>query len=250
VGAALLSYQRDHPNWRPRAEVQSPFLGTPIGGEALHNLIRFDRSELVTHHPGKIHEIAAELLAEGQIIGWAQGRAEFGPRALGNRSILADARDPDVKDMINGRVKFREEFRPFAPSILHEFGPEYFENYQESPYMDRTLRFRPEVTHKVPGVVHVNGTGRLQTVKREWNPKYYDLISAFHRLTSIPLVLNTSFNIMGKPIIHSVEDAVAVLHTTGLDALVIDDYLIRRPEQAPTRETFSEAERTDRIRQH
>jgi carbamoyltransferase len=250
VGAALLSYQRDHPNWRPRADVQLPFLGSTIGGEALHNLVRFDQSGLVTHHPGQIHEVAAELLAEGQIIGWAQGRAEFGPRALGNRSILADARDPDVKDLINGRVKFREEFRPFAPSILHEFGPEFFENYQESLYMDRTLRFRPEVMRKVPGVVHVNGTGRLQTVKREWNAKYYDLISAFRRITGIPLLLNTSFNIMGKPIIHSVEDAVAVLHTTGLDALVVDDYLIRRPRRARTRVASDEASFTARIRQH
>jgi carbamoyltransferase len=232
VGAALLSYQRDHPNWKPKPEVRSPFLGSSVGGESFKNLLRFDRSGLITHHPGQIHEVAAKLLAEGQIIGWVQGRAEFGPRALGNRSILADARDPNIKDRINGRVKFREEFRPFAPSILHEFGPEYFENYQESPYMERTLRFRPEVWRKVPGVVHVNGTGRLQTVKREWNQKYYDLISAFHQLTGIPLLLNTSFNIMGKPIIHSVEDAVAVLHTTGLDLLIIDDYLIRRPVKA------------------
>jgi carbamoyltransferase len=231
VGAALLSYKRDHPDWRPRVEVHSPFLGSTVGGESLENLIRFDRSGLITHHAGQIHEVAADLLAAGEIIGWVQGRAEFGPRALGNRSILADARDPNIKDRINGRVKFREEFRPFAPSILHEFGPEYFENYQESPYMDRTLRFREAVKAKVPGVVHVNGTGRLQTVKRAWNEKYYDLISAFHRRTGVPLVLNTSFNIMGKPIIHSVEDAIAVLHTTGLDALVIEDYLIRKPSR-------------------
>lgn len=228
VGAALLSYQRDHPTWVPRAEVRSPYLGSTLGGEALHNLVRFDRSGLITKHPGQIHEVAAQLLADGQIIGWVQGRAEFGPRALGNRSILADARDANVKDKINGRVKFREEFRPFAPSILHECGPEYFENYQESPYMERTLRFKDEVKHNVPGVVHSNGTGRLQTVKREWNEKYYDLIVAFQRRAGVPLVLNTSFNVMGKPIIHSVEDAVAVLHTTGLDALVIDDYLIKK----------------------
>ncbi|MGI8423321.1 MAG: carbamoyltransferase family protein, partial [Chloroflexota bacterium] len=231
VGAALLSYQRDHKDWQPRAEVRSPYLGSTIGGESLQNLLRFDRSGQITHHPGQIHEVAAEMLAAGQIIGWAQGRAEFGPRALGNRSILADARDPAVKDRINGRVKFREEFRPFAPSILHEYGPAYFENYQESPYMERTLKFRPDVMDKVPGVVHVNGTGRLQTVKREWNEKYYDLIAAFHRRTGVPLVLNTSFNVMGKPIIHSVEDAVAVLHTTGLDALVIDDYVIQKPSK-------------------
>lgn len=130
--------------------------------------------------------------------------------------------------MLNDRVKFREEFRPFAPSILHEFGPEYFERYQESPYMDRTLRFREEVADRVPGVVHADRTGRLQTVKREWNERYHDLIRAFYDLTGIPIVLNTSFNVMGKPIIHSVEDALAVFYTSGLDALIIEDELIEK----------------------
>ena len=135
------------------------------------------------HCPDDIHYQAAKLLADGKIIGWVQGKAEFGPRALGNRSILADPRSPDIKDIINDRVKFREEFRPLAPSILHEFGPEYFENYQEAPYMERTLRFREEVKNRVPGVVHEDGTGRLQTVKKEWNEKYYNLIKAFYELT-------------------------------------------------------------------
>jgi carbamoyltransferase len=141
---------------------------------------------------------------------------------------LANPCNAGVKDIINDRVKFREEFRPFAPSILHEYGPEYFENYEESPYMERTLRFRDDVVDKVPGVVHVNQTGRLQSVKREWNERYYRLIDEFRKLTGVPLVLNTSFNVMGKPIVNSVEDAVAVLYTTGLDALVIHDYLIEK----------------------
>ena len=142
-----------------------------------------------------------------------------------NRSILADPRSPEVKEKINARVKFREEYRPFAPSILHEYGNEYFENYQESPYMERTLKFRKEVYDKVPGVVHVDGTGRLHTVKKEWNEKYHRLITEFYKLTGIPVLLNTSFNVMGKPIVHSVEDAIAVFYTSGLDALVIEDKL-------------------------
>ena len=133
-----------------------------------------------------------------------------------------------MKDAINKRVKFREEYRPFAPSILHEFGDKYFENYQESPYMERTLRWRTEVWDQVPAVVHVNHTGRLQTVKREWNEKFYDLIRAFYEITAVPILLNSSLNVMGKPIIHSVEDAVSVFYTTGLDALVIEDYLIEK----------------------
>jgi carbamoyltransferase len=155
-----------------------------------------------------------------------QGRAEFGPRAQGNRSILADPRRAEMKDRINSTIKFREEFRPFAPSILAEYGPAYFEDYQDTPYMERALRFRPEVRGEVPAVVHVDGTGRLQTVTREMNSRFYDSIAAFRDLTGVPLVLNTSLNVMGKPIVHTVEDAVGLFFTSGLDALAIDDWLL------------------------
>ena len=124
-------------------------------------------------------------------------------------------------------MKFREEFLHFAPSILDEFGEEYFENYQLSPYMERTLTFKESARAKVPAIVHVNQSGRLQSVRREWNPRYYDLIRAFYELTGVPMLLNTSFNIMGKPIIHTVEDAIGLFYTTGLDALVLEDYVIR-----------------------
>ncbi len=228
VGAALLAFYEDNPAAGSRSRFQSPYLGSKMSVETLGNLKRFGKMPGVTELSGNAPQKAAELLAEGKIIGWVQGRAEYGPRALGNRSILADPRPADMKDRINALVKFREEFRPFAPSILHQFGDEYFINYQESPYMERTLLFKEEVRHKVPAVVHVDGTGRLQTVKREWNERYHDLIQAFHAITDVPIVLNTSFNIMGKPIIHSVEDAIAMFYTTGLDALIIDDYLIEK----------------------
>ncbi len=228
VGAALMGYRRHNPAPPPPARLLSPYLGEGISRQTLERLKKFGGLENALPPGKKVHERAAELLAEGKIIGWVQGRAEFGPRALGNRSILADPRSPKVKDQLNARVKFREEFRPFAPSILHEYGDEYFEDYQESPYMERALRFRAEVRDRVPGVVHVDGTGRLQTVKREWNEKFYNLISAFHELTGIPLVLNTSFNKMGKPIMHTVEDALGVFFTTGLDALVIEDQLYEK----------------------
>jgi carbamoyltransferase len=157
-----------------------------------------------------------------------QGRAEFGPRALGNRSILADPRSPEMKDKINSRVKFREWYRPLAPAILHELGEEYFEDYQETPYMERTLRFRQEMRDRVPAVVHQDGTGRLQSVTEEGNPLFYKLIRAFYQKTGIPLLLNTSLNVMGKPIVHSVEDAITVFYTTGLDCLVIEDYVLTK----------------------
>ena len=131
-----------------------------------------------------------------------------------------------MKDQINKKVKFRESFRPIAPSILHEFGDEYFEDYQEAPYMERTLRFRDEAREKVPAVVHEDGTGRLQTVKEDWNPLFYRLLRSFYEKTGVPVLANTSFNVMGKPIVHSVEDAITVFSTTGMDYLVIDRYLI------------------------
>lgn len=226
VGAAALAYYKDHPASSKISNIRSPYLGSTISKDALGRLKRFSK---FAKHPSSGKDIftaTARMLAEGKVIGWMQGKAEFGPRALGNRSIIADPRNPRIKDIINGKVKFREEFRPFAPSILHEYGPEYFENYQETLYMERALVFRPECRHKVPGVVHVDGTGRLQTVKKEYNERYHQLITAFHTLTGVPIILNTSFNVMGKPIIHTVEDAVATFCTTGLDALVIDDEII------------------------
>jgi len=228
LGAALLAYFQDHPERKPRGVVQNPFLGASLSKRTMANLARFGKIAKLRHLPGTIHRATAELLADGKLVGWVQGRAEFGPRALGNRSILADPRPIDMKDRINMMVKFREEFRPFAPSILDECGEEYFENYQVSPYMERTLTFKESVRKKVPAIVHVNRTGRLQSVRREWNERFYDLISAFYELTGVPMLLNTSFNIMGKPITHSVEDAVGLFYTTGLDALAIEDYLIEK----------------------
>lgn len=229
IGAALLACHEDRPDWQSSSkDVMSPYLGSQMSSDTLKNLDRFGSLPKLSHCTQDAALRAAELIAEGKIIAWVQGRAEFGPRALGNRSIIADPRSPSIKETINARVKFREEFRPFAPSILHEHGPDYFENYQESPYMERTLKFRADVVHKVPGVVHEDGTGRLQTVKEHWNSRYYNLIKEFYRLTGIPLVLNTSFNIMGKPIAHSVEDAIAIFFTSGLDAMFIDDVLIEK----------------------
>lgn len=228
LGVALLAYYQDHPERKPKKKIQSPYLGSSVSRNTIAHLAKFGRITKIQHLPQKIHQPAARLLADGKLLGWVQGRAEFGPRALGNRSILADPRPPDMKDRINSLVKFREEFRPFAPSILEEFGDEYFENYQSSPYMERTLTFKESARKKVPAIVHVNSSGRLQSVRREWNESYYQLIHAFYQLTGVPMLLNTSFNIMGKPIIHSVEDAVGLFYTTGLDALVIEDYLIEK----------------------
>jgi carbamoyltransferase len=230
LGAAWLAFAREQETFPSAQEPLSAYLGSTLSDAALARLVRFSAGLEVLHLPESISEEAARLLAQGKLVAWVQGRAEFGPRALGNRSILADPRDPGMKAKINERVKFREEYRPFAPSILHEYGPEYFADYTETPYMEQALRFRPEAAARVPAVVHVDGTGRLQTVKQSWNPRFHRLLMAFHRETGVPLLLNTSFNVMGKPMVHAVEDAVAVFMTSGLDALVIGDWLFVKPD--------------------
>jgi carbamoyltransferase len=234
LGAAWLAFHAGRGGRLHRRTPLSPYLGSVFQDADLQRLVHFGRGLTVRHLPDAICEEAAELLSAGKLVAWVQGRAEFGPRALGNRSILADPRDPGMKEKINALVKFRENYRPFAPSILHEYGEDYFEDYQESPYMERALRFHDKVVQRVPAVVHVDGTGRLQSVKREWNPRFYRLIDAFHRRTGIPLLLNTSFNVMGRPIVHSVEDAIAVFMASGLDALVIGDHLFTKPEAVKT----------------
>lgn len=231
LGAAWLAFREDHPDAPWGGRPVSPYLGSGLSPEGLANLVRHSGLSL-RHLPGAIAQAVARILAQGRIVGWIQGRAEFGPRALGNRSLLADPRPADMAQRLNAVVKYRESYRPFAPSILHEHGPDWFEHYQVSPYMERTLKFRPEVRERVPAVVHVDGSGRLQTVKREWNPLYHELLSEFHGLTGVPLLLNTSYNVMGKPMAHSVEDALAVFLSAGVDALALGDCLLFKPDLA------------------
>jgi carbamoyltransferase len=225
VGAAWLAHAEDHPHWRPKPQVMTPYLGSAVSTEPLERMTPWEPRLKRLGHDGVV-EAGADLLVKGKLVGWVQGRAEFGPRALGNRSILADPRPADAKDLLNAKVKYREAFRPFAPSILTEHGPDWFEDYQDSPYMDRTLRWREDKRALVPAVVHADGTGRLQSVTAERNPRYHALIEAFHRRTGVPVLLNTSFNVMGKPILHTAEDAILMFYTTGLDALVVEDWLL------------------------
>lgn len=231
LGAAWLALHQSQPNVMiNKHRVLSPYLGSTISDHQIERLIKYNRALNIQYLPDSICEATAKILAKGQLVGWIQGRAEFGPRSLGNRSILADPRQAKTKDKINHSIKFRESFRPFAPSVLHHYADDFFQDYHESPYMDKTLGIKTSQQIKVPAVCHVDGTGRLQTVKQEWNPRFYDLISHFYQLTEIPMLLNTSFNVMGKPLIHSLEDAVSVFLTTGLDALVVNDYLITKPK--------------------
>ena len=172
---------------------------------------------------------AVELLCDGKIIGWFDGGAELGPRALGQRSILCDPRRADAKDTLNRRVKMREPFRPFAPAVLLEEAANWFDfdgTPPESPFMLRVVDVKPEKRNAVPAIVHVDGTGRLQTLTRQNNGRFYDLVQKFHQKTGVPVLLNTSFNRMGQPIIETPSDAIACLLNTGLDCCVFEDRIV------------------------
>jgi carbamoyltransferase len=167
------------------------------------------------------------VIADGKVVGWFQGRMEVGPRALGNRSVLADPRRADMKDVLNRRIKHREPFRPFAPAVLAERAADWFLDAQPSPAMLLVLPFRPEKRGLVPAVAHVDGSGRLQTVERAHNPRYYDVIAAFERLTGVPIVLNTSFN-ENEPIVCTPDEAIACFRRTAMDVLVLGDWFLER----------------------
>lgn len=178
---------------------------------------------------GDVLEQTVDLLVDGKIVGWFQGRSELGPRALGQRSILCDPRSPDAKALLNGRVKHREPFRPFAPVVPLDLAKDWFELDgfpADSPHMLRVIRFREEAKERVPAVVHVDGTGRLQTVTPEANGRFHDLVQRFYARTGVPVVLNTSFNVMGEPIVETPEDALWCFLSTGIDACVLGDRMV------------------------
>ena len=166
----------------------------------------------------------AKLISEGNVVGWYQGKMEWGPRALGNRSILADPRNPNMKDILNEKIKHRESFRPFAPSILEEFISDYFEFNVPSPYMLFVAKIRKP--KKIPAVTHVDGTGRLQSVSKDVNSLYYDLINEFYKITGVPVIINTSMNVMGEPIVNTPEQAYQMILKTDMDYLVLGNHLL------------------------
>ena len=177
--------------------------------------------EALFWEPLNMTEVAQQI-ADGKTVGWFQGKSESGNRALGNRSILADPRNPDIKEIINSSIKMREDFRPFAPAVMEEHYKEYFATNQPSPYMSRIM---PVKSNKIPGVTHVDGTARIQTVNREQNEKYYDIINEFYKITGIPMLLNTSFNSQ-EPIVEEPWHAIRTFRETAIDILVIGDWML------------------------
>jgi carbamoyltransferase len=215
------SFVMDHAYWGPQFSAREISVAIEASGlaRAGYRVAEMLGQELARH--------AAAIVADGKILGWFQGRAEWGPRALGNRSIVADPRRADMKEILNQRIKHREIFRPFAPSILAEATGEWFEKSHPSPFMTLAYAVRPEKRALIPAPTHVDGTGRLQTVTREANPRYHALISAFRDLTGVPVVLNTSFN-DNEPIVCRPEEAIDCFLRTKMDALVLGDFLVTR----------------------
>jgi len=204
------------------------YYGPQYGDQELEQAL--NKNNLKYARAENICAYTAELLSQGKIIGWFQGRMEFGQRALGNRSILADPRRAEMKDKVNETVKFRESFRPFAPAVLKEKQHEYFEigTGADVPFMEKVYHIRPEKRADIPAVVHVDGSGRLQTVQKETNPFFYCLLEEFEKNTGIPVILNTSFNLNGEPIVCTPQDALRTFFSCGMDTLILGNYVVQK----------------------
>ncbi len=226
VGSALYLYNQilKQPRIKP---VFHANLGQKFDDEAIKQALEEKNLEDKRLTDEEINELVANALMEGKIIGWFKDRTEFGPRALGYRSILANPTMANTRDILNLKIKRREPFRPFAPSILEEYTDEYFEFSEPVPFMEKVYVIRPEKRKEIPAVTHVDGTGRLQTVSRDVNPKYYAMIEAFYKKSGVPIVLNTSFN-ENEPIVNTPEDAINTFLRTKMDVLVLENYVVER----------------------
>lgn len=224
LGAALeLYYQITGEN---KYEMTNAYLGPEYTDDEILSLLK--EAKIGYEKYSDITGVASELLAKGRIIGWFQGKMEWGPRALGNRSILADPQNPKMKDLINYYVKHREPWRPFAPSIIAEEADRYLIDAYPSPYMLLTFSVKADKRREIAATVHVDGTSRPQTVEETENQKYYRLIRNFEKQTGIPAILNTSFNIRGEPIVNSPRDALRTFFSTGMDYLILGDFLVKK----------------------
>ncbi len=234
LGAAFYLYNTVLKN-RRNFEMRHAYWGPSFDDDCIRKALELSGLSFTYHDREEtLLEQTAEAIDSGKVIAWYQGRLEFGPRALGNRSLVADARDPKMKDIINAKVKFREAFRPFAPSVLREHAHIYFEMPEgmDAPFMLLVPNVRPEKRAEVPAITHEDGTGRVQTVTEEDNGRYYRLIKAFYDCTGTPLVINTSFNVRGEPIVLSPEDAIHTFMNTGIDWLVMGNFVVSEKPDA------------------
>ncbi len=225
IGAAYYLYHVTLGN-KERFHHDNPYVGNHYDKEQVRKIL--DECKLKYEESDNICQDTAKILREGNIIGWYQGRMEIGPRALGNRSILADPTIAGMKDKINAEVKHREAYRPFAPSAPVEAKNDFFDIEVEAPFMLKVCDVLEDKKAIIPAITHVDGSARLQTVRQETNPRYHQLLTEFGKLSEVPVLLNTSFNIMGEPIVESPLHAIRCFFSTGLDILVIDDFIIRK----------------------
>lgn len=231
VGCAQYSYFCQEKNPRiilPTSErvKNNIYVGPSFTNDEIKKYLDSKKIKYIFHERTSLLETTAKMISAGKVVGWYQGKMEWGPRALGNRSILADARIAEMKNTLNAKIKHRESFRPFAPSILAEFVSEYFDLDIPSPYMLLVSKIKkPE---KIPAVTHVDGTGRLQSVSKETNPLYYDLIYEFYNQTGVPVIINTSMNVMGEPIVNTPEQAHNMLLKTDMDSIVMGNFVIQK----------------------
>jgi carbamoyltransferase len=228
IGAALYTYHSVLKQPR-KHEMKNAFLGPEFSETRIRSALESANLEYRTLGREPLLEEVAEQIAAGSVVGWFQGRMEWGPRALGNRSILAHPGLPNMKETLNARIKHREWFRPFAPSILAEFQSEYFDHDHPSPFMLHVYDIRPDKRERLCAVNHVDNTGRMQSVSRDENPLYYDLIKAFHRRTGLPVVLNTSFN-ENEPIVCTPEEAIDCFRRTKMDVLAIGSHVVLKKD--------------------
>lgn len=234
IGAALYIYNTILGKKR-NFVLKDAYLGPSFSTEEIRRFLERNRIKYTTFKDGsELIRKTAKLLMEDTVVGWFSGRMEWGPRALGSRSILSNATNPMMKEILNLKVKHREKFRPFAPAVCRDDAPKYFECDKPIPepsdFMLVVYPVRKDFRKKIPSVVHVDGTGRLQTIARDQNPPYYDLIKEFGRLSGIPILINTSFNIRGEPIVCTPLDAYRCMMGTGIDCLVMDKFLVKRDD--------------------
>ena len=234
VGVAHYVYNTLHKQPRAKAWTHA-YLGPQFTDAEIAQYLDGAGARYQTLSDQELPARTAKLISEGNVVGWFQGRMEFGPRALGARSILADPRDPKMRDTLNMKIKFREGFRPFAPSVLLDKTPEWFEIDCDSPYMLLVAQVR-EGKRTIPSVTHVDNSARLQTVTRPEAPLYYDLIREFEKITGVPIVINTSFNVRGEPIVCTPRDAYLCFMRTNMDHLVLGHHVLDKKEQPPLRD--------------
>jgi carbamoyltransferase len=230
VGAAQYVYHQVLQQPQPSRPLRTMSLGPAFSPEQVAQALEAHAAKLAFCKIDNLADAVADALVSGKVVGWFQGRMEFGPRALGNRSILADPRTAEMRDIVNLRVKLREEFRPFAPAVLAELSNDYFDmsGVGRSNFMEFVVPARELGAENAKAVIHIDGSARIQTVERANNEPFWKVIEAFRRRTGIPIVLNTSFNVRGEPIVCTPEDAIRCFLSTNIDLLVIEGYMVTK----------------------